>query len=130
MKRIKKTACIILSLIMIFTFTPITQAHAATEYVTMVKAAWTRVYPAPSNTTTKPINGWVRIEAQNSGATHLDIRMMGKNGNEIWSECCAVDYNEIRSFWCGEDVYSIEAKSHWSGINITNKNVTVIATKQ
>lgn len=130
LKKLKSLICVALSLVMLMAVVPATPALAATENVTVVNLTWKRVFPAASNSLSKPIDGWVRIEAQNSGSTHLDIRMLDRNGNVVWSECCAVDYNEIRNFECGKNVYTIEAKSHYYGpINITNKNVTVIATK-
>ena len=114
---------------MLMAIIPATPALAVTENVTIVNTSWVRIYPAASNTLSSPINGQVRIETANMGSTHLDIAMYDRNGNEVWIECCAVDCNEIRTFNCGSNVYYIMARSHYHGINITNKNITVTATR-
>ena len=105
------------------------KVFAAGGVTAPVCSSWTRVYPAPSNSLTNPINGQVRITASNNGNTHTDIRMLDKNGNVVWSECCAVDCNQIRTFYCGSNVYSIEARSHFYGISITNYWITILAVK-
>ncbi len=105
-------------------------AHAASNNVAFVKSSWTRIYPAETNNLSTPINGQVRIDTFNYGSTHLDIRMLDRNGNVVWSECCAIDKDQSRTFNCGSNVYYIEAKSHWSGINLTDKKVQVTTVKR
>ena len=39
-----------------------------------------------------------------------DIRMLGKRGNVIWSESGAVAGLGNRTFWCGKDIYKIQAR--------------------
>ena len=38
-----------------------------------------------------------------------NIRMLGKSGNVIWSENEAVAGQGSRVFWCGSDIYTIQA---------------------
>lgn len=94
----------------------------------VISDSWERVWPPATNNLTNPINGQVHIETYNYGSTHVDIRMCGASGNVVWSECCAIDCNESRTFYCGSDVYYIEAKTHWWGINWTNKGALLIIT--
>ncbi len=105
-------------------------AHAASTNISFVNSSWRRIYPAETNSLSSPINGQVKISIFNYGDTHLDVRMCDRYGNEVWSECCAIDKNMSRTFNCGSNVYYIEAKSHWGGINWTNKEVQVTAVKK
>lgn len=132
MKKMRKILCIALSLVMLGLIIPNTTTFAAAGNATEVNTMWTRIYPASSNTLREPINGYVTVYTTNLGSTHLDVRMIGKDESGkltkiVWSECCAVDCNQHRTFWCGKDVYYIEARSHYSGINFTNKLIAVQA---
>lgn len=62
-------------------------------------------------TSTTGFNHNVFIECRNPDLAPLDIRMLGKNGNIVWSESGAVGAQSNRMFWCGSDVYTIQAKS-------------------
>lgn len=42
-----------------------------------------------------------------------DIRMLDQHGNVIWSESGAVAGQGDRTFWCGSDVYEIQAKCQY-----------------
>ncbi len=132
MTKTKKSISI--ALIMVVLITAImpfsTPAFAASGNQVPVNDNWTRVYPAETNTLSGPINGYVKLSTKNEWYTHLDVRFIGKNGNVIWSECNAIDIYGTRTFYCGSDVYSIEAKSHWSGINIGSRIITVISLKK
>lgn len=97
--------------------------------IAIVALDWEQIYPASTNTLTKPINGQVRIKANNNGHTHTDIRFIGKNGEIVWEECCAIDCNKIRTFYCGPDVYAIEARAHFYGISLTDYRITLEAIK-
>ena len=52
------------------------------------------------NTTT---SGW--------GVVPSDVRMLGKNGNVVWTENGAVPCQGDRTFWCGYDVYTIQIRT-------------------
>lgn len=50
------------------------------------------------------------------GILRADIRMLGKNGNVVWSEAKACPGYGTRQFWCGSDVYTIQIRvAHSSG---------------
>lgn len=53
-----------------------------------------------------------------------DIRMLGKNGNVVWEESGAVAGLGSRVFWCGSDVYKIQARCQYGSgvIYITPSN--------
>lgn len=61
-------------------------------------------------TSTTGFNCDVFIECRNLDLAALDIRMLGKNGNVVWSESGAVGGQGNRIFWCGSDVYTIQVK--------------------
>ncbi|WP_413854683.1 hypothetical protein [Candidatus Ruminimicrobium bovinum] len=44
------------------------------------------------------------------GILRADIRMLGKNGNVVWSETKACPGYGTREFWCGSDVYKIQIR--------------------
>lgn len=63
------------------------------------------------------INGNLTISTYGiSNLHHVDIRMIGRNGQVLWEEYGAIDYNATRKFGCGNDVASVQAR-------VASKNV-------
>lgn len=50
--------------------------------------------------------------------TRIDVRMLGKNGNVLWSENDSCPGLSSRVYHCGADVYSIEVRAD-SGVTGT-----------
>ncbi len=69
-------------------------------------------------TSTTGFNCNVYIKCYGTDLSRLNIRMLGKNGNVVWSENGAVPGLGSRTFWCGSDVYTIQASSQSSTIGI------------
>ena len=85
-------------------------------------------YPAPGSTlststswkkiasSTTGFNCNVYIKCMNTvindwGVIPCDIRMLGKNGNVLWSESGAIHGFGDRIFVCGSDVYEIQIRT-------------------
>lgn len=67
-------------------------------------------------TSTKGFNCNVFIACMNAGTIGLgiapsDVRMLGRNGNVLWSESGAVRGQGQRVFKCGSDVFSIQIRT-------------------
>ncbi len=65
-------------------------------------------------TSTSGFNCNVYVKCMNTTLDGLrvvgtNIRMLGRNGNVIWSENEAVAGQGSRVFWCGSDIYTIQA---------------------
>lgn len=52
----------------------------------------------------------VQINTLNTLVNYVSVRMLGKNGNEVWSETNAIPFNYSRVFECGTDVYEIQVR--------------------
>lgn len=105
MKRKTKTLLsIALIAIMLFCTTGI--AHAAGPYT--LTSTYQDIWVATGNT---GINShiWVRVY-NTSSLHHTDIRMLDANGNTVWEEFGAIDYSSSRQFWCGSNVYRLQAR--------------------
>jgi len=50
------------------------------------------------------------VQVNVSGTGKVSIRMLGKNGNTLWSETGALGLVGSRQFDCGTDVYKIQVK--------------------
>ena len=79
---------------------------------TVINTTWKTVAVASSG-----FNCNVYIECMNTAflpdtwtVSPTDIRMLGSNGNVVWEESGAVPGLGNRTFWCGSDVYTIQAK--------------------
>lgn len=102
------------------------EAYAGQSGPIVVNTSWQRVYPDPGASASNPINDNLHIQTQSLSNTHTDIRFLNANGTVVWEECCAIDYNCERTFWCGSNVYVVEARSHWGGpINIGSHNTVI-----
>lgn len=105
MKRKTKTLLsIVLIAIMLFCTTGI--AHAAGPYT--LNSTYQDIWVATGNT---GINShiWARVY-NTSSLHHTDIRMLDANGNTVWEEFGAIDYSSSRQFWCGSNVYRLQAR--------------------
>lgn len=71
--------------------------------------SWTRV--AKTNTNSG-MNMWIRLNTSTDMDCDVDVRMKDKNNKVIWSENKAFHAanDGYRDFWCGKNVYSVEAK--------------------
>lgn len=71
--------------------------------------SWTQV--AKTNTNSG-MNMWIRLNTSTSMDCDVDVRMKDKNNKVIWSENKAFHAanDGYREFWCGKNVYSVEAK--------------------
>ena len=58
------------------------------------------------------LNQWIRLEVTTTVDCDVDVRMKNKNGVVIWSENAAfrADNDRWRKFWCGSNVYTVEAR--------------------
>ena len=79
-----------------------------------ISTSWTTIA-----TSTTGFNRNVYIKSMNLGMDGLrvlptDIRMLDKNGNVVWSENGAVPGQGSRTFWCGSNIYTIQAKTQAS----------------
>lgn len=61
-------------------------------------------------TSTNGFNCNVHVHTASTSLDYTSIRMLGKNGNVVWSEKNAIVPLGSRDFWCGSDVYKIQAK--------------------
>lgn len=59
----------------------------------------------------------VYVDCTNLNLAKHDIRMLGANGNEIWSEKGAIAPIAKRIFICGSDVYEIQLRTQ-SGTSV------------
>ena len=71
---------------------------------------WTTI----ANSTTG-LNCNVYVKSMNTTLDGLrvvgtNIRMLGRNGNVLWSESEAVPGQGSRVFWCGSNIYKIQAQ--------------------
>lgn len=76
------------------------------SWVPVSSKSWTTIA-----TSTTGFNCNVYIFATNTAVSGTDIRMLGKNGNVLWSENNAISFNSNRIFRCGSDVYTIQARA-------------------
>lgn len=79
---------------------------------TVINTTWKTVAVASSG-----FNCNVYINCRNTAflpnswtVSPTDIRMLGRNGNVVWEESGAVAGLGNRTFWCGSDVYTIQAR--------------------
>lgn len=123
MKKIFKNK-ICLLILALFMFMPL-KASADSNITTHtwgveVDTNWTTVATAK-----KGFNCYIEISSTSraikwgANTAGPDIRMLGKHGNVIWSEKEAVSGLGKRIFWCGSDVYTIQAKYPFSGGNVS-----------
>lgn len=64
-------------------------------------------------TSTTGFNTNVKILVTNGAVpATTSIRMLGKNGNVVWEEYKAISWSSSRVFWCGSDVYTIQARTN------------------
>ncbi len=59
-----------------------------------------------------PLNQWIKLTVYTAVDCDVDVRMKDRNGRIIWAENKAfrADDDQWRKFWCGPDVYSVEAR--------------------
>lgn len=62
-------------------------------------------------TSTTGFNCNVFISCWNTAVYRCDVRMLGRNGNVLWSESGAIGGRDNRIFKCGSDVYTIQVKT-------------------
>lgn len=55
----------------------------------------------------------VKIASLGTSITTVDIQMLGKSGNVLWCEYESFGSSSSRVYWCGSDVYKIQAKYHY-----------------
>lgn len=72
----------------------------------VVRTSWTTIA-----TSTTGFNCNIEILSRNAAISTTHIRMLDKNGNVLWSENDAIACNDSRIFWCGSDVYTIQART-------------------
>lgn len=96
--------------------------------VVSTASVYANSYPYPSNTQSLSVSSttWKTIASSTTGFNCdvvinglvignycLDVRMLDKNGNVVWSEENSVNtLNGARTFWCGKNVYTIQVKGH------------------
>ena len=70
-------------------------------------------------TSTTGFNCYMYVYSLNAypGAT-THIRMLGKNGNVLWTAYDAMPFRSENNFWCGPDVYTIQAMTSAGGSSI------------
>ena len=78
---------------------------------TVITTSWKTVA-----TSTTGFDCNVYIKCMNTGmigwqVSPTDIRMLDRNGNVVWSENGAVAGQGNRTFWCGSNVYKIQART-------------------
>lgn len=59
---------------------------------------------------TQGINGNVKVCCNVIGVTRVDVRMLGKNNNVVWSESNSCPALSNRVYHCGADVYTVQVK--------------------
>ena len=107
-KHIRKILAILMVLTMIMCVN--TVAYAAT--IAHFGTTWKTVYSS-----TTGFNRNVAITCYNTSTHTNDIRMLGSNGQVVWTEDGAIDYSGSRTFWCGSDVYKIQLRNTGSVTN-------------
>lgn len=88
------------------------QYESGGVYVT--STAWRNIA-----TSTNGFSCNVKIGAYTGNVAYLSVRMLGRNGNVVWSETNAVAGNHSRVFWCGSDIYTIQAKATSGNATVT-----------
>ncbi len=73
----------------------------------VVRSNWTTV---ASSTTGFNCN--VKITSLGTTLGTVDVRLLGKNGNVLWTSYEAFGTLASGTFWCGSDVYKIQVKYH------------------
>ena len=87
-------------------------SNSVKRYNGTVKTQWKTIAEAPNG-----FNQNVQVEHNSSmykpplGILGLDIRMLDKNGKVVWQESEAIPGSKVyRTFWCGPNVYKLQAK--------------------
>lgn len=87
------------------TISPLSNSYSPAG-VAVTSSAWTTIA-----TSTTGFNCNVKISALNGGLpATTSIRMLGKDGSVVWEEHQAISFSSSRIFWCGSDVYKIQAR--------------------
>lgn len=104
MKRSRKFLALVFSVVLLLALSM--PALAAAKNVTISGGQYVEVLGGGACR-----NKNVTIECQNVVVLHHnDVRMRDINGNIVWEEYGAIGYNGSRTFWCGDNVYSIEVR--------------------
>lgn len=86
-------------------------------------------YPSSQSNTYVSSSSWKTVASSTTGFNcnvvvggsvlgnyYMDVRMLDKNGNVVWSEENAFSTiggnGGTRTFWCGSDIYYIQVKGH------------------
>ena len=82
-------------------------AFAATNNQAVdINGSWKEIY---SDDNGIGANIYIRVDAV-SNDCHVDIRMLDSSGTPIWTEMGSLELFESRTYWCGSNVYTIEAR--------------------
>lgn len=52
----------------------------------------------------------IKISSTGASITYVSVRMLDKNGSEVWYEKEAFGSLGSREFWCGSDIYTVQVK--------------------
>lgn len=107
--RSKRVACWVLVLLLVCFSTSIVSYSSTIQ---RFGSSWKTVYSS-----SRGFNRNVSITCYNTSTHKNDIRMLGSNGQTVWTENGAIDYSGSRTFWCGSDVYKIQLRNTGSGSN-------------
>ena len=103
MKKASKKIALLLIIVLVFSSISMVAFAGSTSYT--VYDTYVTIFSVPTNGAGTNKN--IKTSFQNiSVYHHNDIRMLDKNGNIVWKEYGAVDYNATRTFWCGSNVYT------------------------
>ncbi len=128
MKLLNRILSIVVTAAMLFTAVPV---FASNEQIETDVVTFSNSFPHPSSDKAMYVDGtWRTIATSTSGfncnvriegtvlSDYMDVRMLGKNGNVLWSESNAFSTygTGYRIFRCGSDVYSIQVRCNANGI--------------
>ena len=111
LKRILKVTTVITILLIVILNTTMV-SYASESYLPTINTSTTWKTLATSTT---GFNKNVTVFNWSTGTDGLgilraDIRLLGKNGNVVWSESKSCPGYGTRVYWCGTDVYTIQIK--------------------
>jgi len=114
MKRIVKSAAIIVVVLSLLLVSTIAVAAASFPYNSLRRLNTTTSYQticSESTSSRTGINRNVFIQNNNTSVARSDVRMLGKNGNVVWEGRGALAIAEGRVFWCGSGVYTVQIRT-------------------
>lgn len=104
MKRVRKKIVLLLVVVIVLAFASLTASAGSTSYT--LSGDYQTVFSTGGG-----LNRNITLECRNINIFHHnDVRMLDEHGDVIWESYGAVGYNGIRTFWCGSDVYVMQAR--------------------